>query len=418
MRSVVGVALIGVLAAAACLSGGPAEPSSSRVVHVLASWTGHELKTFLDVLEPFEQRTGIEVDYSSSRDLSGTIEDQLAARTPPDLAGLAGPNHVAELGHAGVLRDLGGAIDLRSYKGGVAPTFIDLGTVDGRQVGVFVRSSVKGLIWYNPRVHDHPTPTTWAELELTTVRMGETRPWCVGLASRESSGWPGTDWIENFLLRQSGPDVYDAWVAGRLPWTSSEVRRAWRAYGGVVANNAVHGGVKGALSTDFAKAGDPLFTDPPGCWFLHQGSFMPAFWHEAGLVPAVDFDFFPFPEIDPAFAGDVVGGGDLFGLLTDNSAAKELIAYLVTPEAQTRWVAAGGALSVDRGVTDYPDAVSAHAAALLSGAHHFRFDASDLMPDELNVAFWHAVLDYTNEPARLDAVLDELETVRQRLYPT
>jgi alpha-glucoside transport system substrate-binding protein len=416
MRSVVGVALVGVLAVGACTGGGSAAPSSSRVVRVLASWTGEELESFQAVLAPFEERTGIEVDYSSSRDLPGTIKDQLAAGTPPDLAGLAGPNHLVELGHAGVLRDLGGAIDLRAYKAGVAPTFTDLGTVDGRLLGVFLRSSVKGLIWYSPRVHDHLSPTTWADLELMTVRMGQTRPWCMGLASKESSGWPGTDWIENFLLRQSGPDVYDAWVGGTLPWTSTEVRRAWRSYGSVIANNEVYGGVKGALSTDFAVAGDPLFTDPPGCLFLQQGSFMPAFWKKDGRVPDVDFDFFAFPEIDPAFAGDVVGGGDLFGLLTENPAAEELIDYLVSPEAQSLWVAAGGALSVDQGVTDYPDDIAARAAALLSGAHHFRFDASDLMPDELNVAFWHAVLEYAGDPARLDAILGDLETIRLRLY--
>ena len=28
------------------------------------------------------------------------------------------------------------------------------------------------------------------------------------------SGWPGTDWIEDFVIRQSGPEVYDSWVAG------------------------------------------------------------------------------------------------------------------------------------------------------------------------------------------------------------
>ena len=117
--------------------------------------------------------------------------------------------------------------------------------------------------------------------------------------------------------------------------------------------------MEGALETSFETAGDPLFTDPPGCLFLHQGSFMPAFWQKIGLEPGADFDFLPFPEINAEFAGDVVGGGDLFGLLTDSDAARELIAYLVSPEAQTRWVAAGGALSVDQEVTDYPDPVSA-----------------------------------------------------------
>ena len=32
--------------------------------------------------------------------------------------------------------------------------------------------------------------------------------WCVGLASQQTSGWPGTDWIEDILLHQAGPARY------------------------------------------------------------------------------------------------------------------------------------------------------------------------------------------------------------------
>ncbi len=109
-------------------------------------------------------------------------------------------------------------------------------------------------------------------------------PWCIGLASDESSGWPGTDWIEDFLLRQSGPQAYDEWVAGRLTWTSPEVRWAFQSYGTVVGEQDVAGGIEGALETHFSRAGDGLFTDPPECLFVHQGTFMSTFLDEA--VPA------------------------------------------------------------------------------------------------------------------------------------
>ena len=46
----------------------------------------------------------------------------------------------------------------------------------------------------------------------------------VGLESRKSSGWPGTDWIRLFLIRRE-VETYDSWVAGKLSWTSDPVRR-------------------------------------------------------------------------------------------------------------------------------------------------------------------------------------------------
>jgi alpha-glucoside transport system substrate-binding protein len=403
-----------VLVVASCAPEAPRP--STRSVRVLAAWGGAELAAFRSVLAPFEERTGIRVDYRATRDLTGTLAGQLDAGRPPDLAGLAGPNHMAVLARAGALRDLASAIDLRSYKSAVAPTFIDLGTVDGRLVGVFVRSAAKGLIWFDPRLHQHEPPSTWSELELTAVQMGDTKPWCLGLASQESSGWPGTDWIESFLLHQSGSDAYDAWVAGGLSWTSPEMTRAWHAYGRVVADHAVYGGAEAVLETDFRDAGDPLFTRPPGCLFLHQGSFMPAFWRDEGLRAGSDYDFFPFPEISADHRGVVTGAGDLFGLVSDDPAAEELLEYLVSPEAQTIWVSSGGALSVHRNVTDYPDAVAAKAAGMLTGADHFRFDASDLMPGQLNAAFWQGVLDYSDDPSRLPGILADLEAVRLRAY--
>ena len=248
------------------------------------------------------------------------------------------------------------------------------------------------------------------------VQMRETRPWCLGLASRESSGWPGTDWIENFLIRQSGADVYDSWVGGSLAWTSPEVTQAWKAYGKVAGESVVSGGVRAAVETDFAAAGEPLFTDPPGCLFLHQGSFMPTFWQQDGRVANRDFDFFPFPEFAAEHRGAVVGAGDLFGLFTDSGPARALLTYLVSPEGQSLWVSGGGALSVHRKVTAYPDAVASRAAVMLAQADQFRFDASDLMPAELNEAFWKGVISYTEDQARLPAILADLDSVREQSY--
>jgi alpha-glucoside transport system substrate-binding protein len=395
---------------AACTVG--QQPVSGEV-HVLGAWSGGEQAAFEAVVAPFEERTGVTVTYESTRDLRGVLDEAIAAGDPPDLAGLEGPAHMRDLAARGVLRDLGDVLDLGRYRADVAPTFIGLGTVDGRLVGVFVRSSVKGLIWYDPGVFRLGTPRTWDELQrmATQAAASAAAEWCVGLESEEASGWPGTDLIEQFLIRGSGVGAYDAWVDGSLAWTSREVHDAFELYGQVVADAAVFGGVEGALRTDFREAGDPLFAEPPGCLFLHQGSFMPPYF-PSGETPGTDYDFFPFPRLGDEAPGAVIGGGDLFGVLTDSPAAASVMRYLVTDEAQTTWVAQGGSLSVKTSVTDYPDPVSRRAAGLLTRAEPFRFDASDQMPGELNAAFWQAVLSVSQDQSRLDDLLAELEATR------
>ena len=34
-------------------------------------------------------------------------------------------------------------------------------------------------------------------------------PWCIGWESAQATGWVGTDWVEEYMLRLHGPDVYD-----------------------------------------------------------------------------------------------------------------------------------------------------------------------------------------------------------------
>jgi alpha-glucoside transport system substrate-binding protein len=400
-------------------TGAPAPTPASNVIRVLGSWEGPEIDAFRAMVEPFEEQTGMNVVVSTTRDLKGALERSIAAGDPPDLAGLPGPGYLADLVADGHVVDLGSVVDLPTYKAQTAPGFVELGTVDDVLAGVFIKGTVKGLFWYDPEVYQPGQPETWTDLQLGAMSAGEgVPPWCIGLASDAASGWPGTDWVEDFVLRQSGPQVYDDWVTGRLPWTSPEIRRAFGAFGTVLSDRTVAGGVEGALQTHFSRAGDGLFSDPPACLLVHQGSFMSTFLDQAVARQGGSYDFLPFPDIDPRFSGALIGAGDLFALTKDTPGGRALIRYLVDAEAQRILVERGGALSGNLTVADYPDELTRRQADLLANARIFRFDASDSMPDEMNEAFWQAILDYAADPASLDDILEHLDAVQAVAYGT
>jgi len=365
------------------------------------------------MVAPFEASTGIDVQYTGTRDLTTVLSTGVQAGILPDVAGLPTLGSLIDWTKQGALKPLDDVLDIAAYKAETAPALVELGTVDGKISGVFIKAAVKGLIWYNPANYTAGAPDTWDALNATAT-SGEAKRWCIGLESGAASGWPGTDWIEDFVLRQSGPDVYDAWVAGTQKWTSPEIKAAFEAFGTAVAET--YGGSDAILTTNFGDGGNQLFTDPAGCLFHHQASFITDFFKKQGGAKDGQYDFFRMPDINPAFAGATTGAGDLFGMFNDTPQARALMAYLVTADAQAIWVGLGGALSANNKVTEYPDDISKRSAEILANAGVFRFDASDLMPAAMNSAFWTAILDFVKDPGQLDAVLTNLDSVQTSAY--
>jgi alpha-glucoside transport system substrate-binding protein len=414
---------VAVLVAAACSSSATSAPTSTSLagtsVTVIGTWGGSEQDAFLAMVKPWEDQTGATVKYTGTRDLNAVLTTGVASGVLPDLAGLPGPGQMAEYAAAGKLVDLSTIVDLNTYKSETSPGLVASGTVNNQLVGVFIKTAIKGLIWYDPKVNDFSAspPATWDALQqaITANSSKADKPWCLGVESGAASGWAGTDWIEDLVLREAGPDVYNQWWAGKIKWTDPQIKKAWQDFGQVVASS--YGGSNTILTTNFATAGDPMFKTPPGCLFLHQASFITGLDNKFKTSTAgSDYNFFPFPDINSQFSGAVEGAGDLFGMFHNTPAAASLMKYLVTAPAQDIWVKLGGAISANKNATDYPDDVSKRSAALLASAKIFAFDASDLMPQAMNAAFWSAILDYVKTPSSLDSILSKLDGVQKDAY--
>ncbi len=401
-------------------------PRIGGTVRVLAVWGGEERESFLAMVKPFEDRTGVTVAYEATRDLNAVLTTRVQAGNPPDVAAMPGPGQMTEFARRGALVPLDSVLDRKNLHAQYALTWLDLGSVRGKLYGIFVKTALKGLIWYNPKVFlkaGRTIPKTWDQLMALTnsiARMGTT-PWCIGLESGAASGWPATDWIEDILLRSAGPETYDRWVDHRIPWTARAVKRAWDLFGRIAANpKFVLGGPQGVLATNFGQAPFPMFTDPPRCYLHHQATFIQDFIQKQfpQVKPVEDLDFFSMPPVDPNYAGAAIAAGDILAMFRDTPQAHALMRWLASSEAQTIWVRRGGALSPNRNVSldSYLDPLSRKAGQTVTSATVVRFDGSDLMPEALNNAFWKGTLDYVQNPGALNSVLERLERVANAAY--
>lgn len=423
------IVLLLILALGLALVPVAAGAQGSCTVSFLTVWSGEdELPNWNNMIAPWEQQTGCTVDVTSTRDLVPVLTTQVEAGSPPDIAG------VPSFGAIKTFLDQGDVIplnflDMDRMQQQFGKVWLDLGSVNGTLYGIFTRAAVKSLIWYNKPAFDaagYTIPATWDDLLALCDQIVNDGSACfsIGLESGAASGWPGTDWIEDIMLRTAGPDAYDAWINHGISWTGPEVTKAWQTFGDIVGNQDYqYGGSAGTLATNFGDAPCPLFTDPPGAFLHRQASFIQSFILQCpgaeNLVPGTDFDFFGFPQIDPMYGNPIEGSADLFVAFNDNPNVESLITFLTQPDALTGWLQGGGsgiATNNQFSMDNYPDVLTRRAAEVLQSASSFRFDASDLMPGDVGQAFLTGVLDFVQNPDQLPDVLQTIEDVATTSY--
>ncbi len=418
------VPLLAVLTAVAC---GTGSTQSAGSVKVIAVWTGAEQASFMAVIKPFTDQTGIKVQYEASRDQDAILTTRVAAGNPPDLAAAPSPALLTKFALAGQIKPLDNIIDMTALKSQYSPSWIDLGTINGKLYQIYSWVSLKGLIWYDPKnfsAKSYQVPTDFNGLIAlqNQIKATGTTPWCVGVESGSATGWPGSDWVKEIVLSQSGPTVYDNWWQGKLKWTSPEIKQAWTTWGQILGSNDsnVYGGAKNIVATNFGDAGTPMFANPPKCYMHNQASFITSFFTSANpaLQPGADFNFFALPDISSQYAGAHVVAGDAWSMFNDTPQAEKLMRYLTTPQAQTIWVQRGGKISPNNqtSLSAYPDALSKSTAQILVATKIAKYDAGDLMPADMKNAYWQAVVSFVQDQSKLDSILSSLDAVQTKAY--
>lgn len=391
-------------------------PYAGETVTIFTAAGEEQLRVFEQNFVDFQERTGINVVVEGSPDFETLAIVRAEAGDPHDILNFPQPGLMADMARDGYLVDLSQFISDQEMQTYYAQSWIDLGTVDGTLVGVWHGADVKSLVWYPKPAFEaagYTIPQTWDELIALSDRIlaDGTAPWCIGIESGGATGWPGTDWVEDIMLRTTSPENYDRWTTGDLPFNSPEVRNAFETMADIwFKEGYVLGGTTAILTTNFGDAPLPLFDDPPSCFLHRQASFIPNFFPE-GIQIGVDADYFYLPPIDPQFGSPVLISGNLVSLANDTPAGREVIRFMITGESVRAEVEAGLVIAPheDASLDWYPDDVTRGFAEILMGADTVRFDGSDLMPGVVGAgSFWDGIVDFVAGDD-LDAVLTRID---------
>ena len=413
-----GIGLSTALLTTGCLQGGDdggggggasdqGSDDGDGTVEILGAFGGPEEEAFLASLAAFEEESGITIEYTGDQDFDTTIRTRTDAGDAPDIALFPQPGGLLDLAGEDLVTPLGDAIDLAAIEETLIPGQLDAGTLDGEVYGAPMRMAVKSLVWYPKKAYEqagyNTAPKSMEELMTVAeeIQADGTPPWCIGWESDQATGWVGTDWLEEMILRTAGPEVYDQWVAHEIPFDDPQIVEALDRAGEIMKDEEmVLGGTQGILNTGFDETMQPAFQNPPRCFLQRQGNFATGFMPEdvqANLDEEVGV--FVLPPFEDGYDGQpLLGAGDLAALFNgDDEEAIEVMEFLTSDQFGVEWAQAGGWLSPHAtfDTSNYVDQTTKDIATLAAEADVFRFDASDLMPAAVGSgAFWTEMVEW------------------------
>ena len=199
----------GAAAAAAAASSTAASADGDKVVTILGAFGGDEEKNFNASLADFEKSSGIDIQYTADQDFTTTIKQKVSCGRLPRHRSLPAARR-----HARVRGPEEGPADrhlprLRQAPEHPAPRLPRRRPLQGprlrrpdaqrRQEHRLVPQGGlrEGRLQHGARHH----PGSCGPTSPTRSRPPASRPWCIGWESDQATGWVGTDWVEELMLR-------------------------------------------------------------------------------------------------------------------------------------------------------------------------------------------------------------------------
>jgi alpha-glucoside transport system substrate-binding protein len=390
------------------------EGADGSEVSILTVWSGEGEADFLSILAPVAEACNLTINHEGTRDLSAVLETRVSGGNPPDISVIPNPGVLPRYADQMVpLDEAGGNPDAYNQ------SWLDLGTVDGKWVGLFVKTDIKDLVWYSPIEFDargYAVPTTWDEyvaLIDSIASEGDLPPLSMGMESGAATGWTGTDTIQGILLTTQGLEFTNGLVSGDTAWNDPGVMDAWNLFAGWATDSAYAlGGADGTLNTSFTDAIYAVFADPPEALMVRQSGFAGSTiaTQYPDLVYGEDYAFFVVPGKDGEPAPMQIGA-DMMSVFNDTPAVEAIIAYLSSEAGGQAWAAQGFDLSPNKyaGAEFYEDPVFADKADALLSAPAVSFDVGDLLPGGMGTDEFENVTAVVNNTKTVEEAFNDLQ---------
>jgi multiple sugar transport system substrate-binding protein len=328
----------------------------------------------------------------------------------PDVAAWYAGNRMAPFVKAGLFEPVDDVWDANGFNEQLKSASASM-TIDGKKWGVPYTYYQWG-IYYNKDVYKKAgaeVPKNWAEFVANCEKFKAAGIDC--LTTGTKALWPGAGIFDYMNLRVNGYEFHMDLANGKVPWTDAKVKATFAEWAKIVpyitANHAAIDWQEAAALLSQGKAANYV-----------MGNFAVATFKEGGMTNDT-LGFMVFPEITPGIPRAEEAPTDTFHIpagAKNKEDAKKFLAYLGSPGAQTKMNATLGQLPTNNKSTVGDDPFIKAGFEMLSSAYALAQFFDRDAPADMAKAGMEGFQEFMVKAENIDAILERLEKVRQKVY--
>ena len=349
-----------------------------------------QIEYFEEELDLISKDLNVKIKYVPFSD----IESEIIRGTNTkefDLAIIPNPQGVVNLGERGYLHSVSTALDDEVLTKNYSKHLQEITTSqkDNINYGVLFRLIPNSLIWYDVGKYERLGSPNFESFEdmisFTKQYSSFDNPlWCMDIESGASTGWIATNWLEDLILHEYGPDLYDDWFKQIITSQNNEITLSILNIGKLIFDeNAVYGGNQRIISKEFRNNYRNLLDEDISCVFSWSGHFA-SMYFPSNKSYEYDYDFFKFPSKSNKNA--MVGIGDSLVILNESNKSIEVFRSLVDDNFGQSWISKRDSAFIsgnkNSNIEQIENKMLLKETLLVRNALNedlFRYDASELM---------------------------------------
>ncbi len=272
-----------------------------------------------------------------------SIGVMLAAGNPPDFFSYWAGARVQAIVDAGYLAPIDDLWEKAQLNERFSQSIAQASTYNGKKYILPVTQHYV-CFFYNKKLfqtlHLEP-PRNWKDFLSVCKQIQAKGIAPIALGARER--WPAQFWFDYLLLRTAGYDFRSRLMTGQAAYTEPAVRHAFMLWSELITDKFF---IPNPNLYDWSEAAKMVYTERAamtlmGTWIIGL------FESKLGWHPGDDFDFFPFPIIDPEQPVVALGPIDAIAIPREGhvSAAKDALQYFSDNKPQMAMSKGSGALA-------------------------------------------------------------------------